>query len=98
MIRSARKARWCGLTSQVWLFPAQPERTSSETINALEKNREATGILLELLGVIGAEDHIVAKVDAQGDALLEGDQQPAPHVGHSVVAVRAVGPTPSGSP
>src|SRR4051812_15452873 len=86
MIRSARKARWCGFTSQVRFFPAQPEAASSASRTILEKDREATGKLLELLGVVGAEDHVVAKVGAQRDALLEGYEQPAPDVGHGVVA------------
>src|SRR5688572_16500308 len=87
MIRSARYARWCGLTSQVRVLPAQPAAVRvKRTRRVLKQDCQATGKLLELLGVVGAEDHIVAKVGAQGDALLESDEHAAAGVGHGVVA------------
>src|SRR3954451_13256623 len=81
MSRSASKARWCGLTSQLREVPQPAANRKSR----LKQNRQATRELLELVGVVGAEEHVVAEVEAHGDPLLEGDEQPAAHVGRGVV-------------
>src|SRR4051812_48726408 len=52
----------------------------------LEENGECTGVLLDSLGVVCVEDHVVPDVAAHRDPLLERHDEAAAHVDHRIVA------------
>src|SRR4051812_39235827 len=85
MIRSDRYARWWGFTRLLRKLEQPPAPSSARPRTrprtaSLENDGEPTGVLLEIAGVVGVEEHVVAKIEAQGDPLLEREQDPSAHV------------------
>src|SRR4051794_4857826 len=87
MMRSARYSRSFGLTAHLCAVQPPPAPTrSARRIAFLENNRQSTGILLRILNVVGIEDHVIAKIESQRDALLEGHHHAAADVHRREIA------------
>src|SRR4029453_1816438 len=88
MIRSARCTRWWARTSGGRKRAQPPARAAqiNITIPSSEEDRQATGVLLQVAGVVGIEDGVIAEIEPQSHALLEGEQQPPTDVRAEIVA------------
>src|SRR5690349_4782317 len=87
MMRSARYSRSLGFTAHRCAPQPLPAMTSASK-NVLEHNRQSTGELLCALGVVGIENEVVSKIEAERHSLLEGEHHAAAHVHGREVADR----------
>src|SRR5687768_625074 len=71
MVRSARCSFSLGRTAK------RPQPARAITRRRLKEDRQTTGVLLGVLRLVFVEEHPLAGVEAQGDALLQRDLEAA---------------------